>query len=248
MATGGFVHWQDPQGWQACRPAGRAVLEVRAGDQRRNRPNARPDGTTNTDRHRQRGDRMIRRREFIALLGGAPAAWSLAARAQQGERIRRVGVLIGLSADDPQVRLRMDAFLQTLRQLGWIEGRNIQVDFRFGDGDNDKIRKYAEELVVLAPDVIVTPSSATMGALLHVTQTIPIVFASVPDPVGAGFVESLARPGGNATGFTIFEYSITGKLLELLNEVAPRVMRVAFVREAGIAAASGQFGALQTAA
>ena len=192
---------------------------------------------------------MMRRRAFIALVGGAAAAaWPVVAWAQQSERIRRVGVLIGLSADDPQVRLRMDAFLQTLRQLGWIEGRNIQVDFRFGDGDNDKIRKYAEELVVLAPDVIMTPSSATMGALLHVTQTIPIVFASVPDPVGAGFVESLAHPGRNTTGFTIFEYSITGKLLELLNEVAPRVMRVAFVREAGIAAASGQFGALQTAA
>jgi hypothetical protein len=113
----------------------------------------------------------MKRRQFISLLGGAAAAaWPVAARAQQGERIRRVGVLIGLSADDPQVRLRMDAFLQTLRQLGWIEGRNIQVDFRFGDGDNDKIRKYAEELVVLAPDVIMTPSSATMGALLHVPK------------------------------------------------------------------------------
>jgi putative ABC transport system substrate-binding protein len=189
----------------------------------------------------------MRRREFIPFLGGV-AAWPLAVRAQQPERMRRIGVLVGLAEDNPQTRLSIEAFVQRLRQLGWIEGRNVQIDYRWGESDADRIRRSATELVALAPDVIATSGSATVGALLQATRTVPIVFASVADPVGAGFVESLARPGGNATGFSIFEYSISSKLLELLKEIAPHTSRVAFLREATIAAASGQFGALQTAA
>src|SRR5262249_27979148 len=145
-------------------------------------------------------------------------------------------------------QLWIEVFAQRLRQLGWIEGRNIQFDYRWGTADPDRTRRSAEELVALAPDVILTSGSPTLGALLQATRTVPIVFARVPDPVGAGFVDSLARPGGNTTGFTIFEYSISGKALELLKEIAPHVSRVTFLREAGIAAASGLFGALQTAA
>ena len=188
----------------------------------------------------------IARRKFLAaLLGGAAASWPLAARAQQADRMRRIGVLMGV--EDPQYRLRIEAFVQRLRQLGWIEGRNVQIDYRWGASDADRIRRSAAELVALAPDVILTSGSATLGALLQATRTVPIVFATVPDPVGAGFVDSLARPGGNVTGFDIFQYSISGKSLELLKEIAPRVSRVAFLREAAIAAASGQLGALQTA-
>ena len=198
----------------------------------------------------------IRRREFISTLGGMAVAWPLAARAQQPERMRRVGVLMGVE-DDPQNRLRIGAFVQRLRQLGWIEGRNVQIDYRWAvpvpasarrSGDADRIRRSAVELVALAPDVILTSGSDTLGALLHATHTVPIVFATVPDPVGSGFVDSLARPGGNATGFDIFENSFGGKSLELLKEVTPRVSRVAFLRDATIAAAVGQFTALQTAA
>ena len=149
--------------------------------------------------------------------------------------------------EDPQNRLRIEDFVQRLRQLGWIEGRNVQIDYRWGASDADRIRRSAAELVALAPDVILTSGSATLGALLQATRTVPIVFATVADPVGAGFVDSLARPGGNVTGFDIFQYSISGKSLELLKEIAPRVSRVAFLREAAIAAASGQLGALQTA-
>jgi putative ABC transport system substrate-binding protein len=189
----------------------------------------------------------MNRREFVTLLGSA-AAWPLAARAQQSERMRRIGMLMGLTEDNPQTRLSIDAFVQRLRQLGWSEGHNVQIDYRWGESDADRIRRSAADLVALAPDVITTSGSATVGALLQATRTVPIVFASVADPVGAGFVDSLARPGGNATGFSIFEYSISGKLLELLKEIAPHMSRVAFLREATIAAASGQFGALQTAA
>jgi len=161
----------------------------------------------------------IRRREFITLIGGAAAAWPLAARAQQPERMRRIGVLMGV--EDPQNRLRIEAFVQRLRQLGWIEGRNVQIDYRWGVGDADRIRRSAAELVALAPDVMLTSGSATLGALLQATRAVPIVFATVADPVGAGFVDSLARPGGNVTGFDIFQYSISGKSLELLKEIAP---------------------------
>ena len=158
----------------------------------------------------------MKRREFITLLGGAAAAWPLAARAQQGERMRRIGVLMSTAADDPEGQARIAAFLQGLQQLGWTDGRNVRIDIRWAAGDADRIRRYAAELVALAPDVILATGGAAVGPLLQATRTVPIVFAQVADPVGAGFVDSLARPGGNATGFMQFEYSLSGKWLELL--------------------------------
>ena len=190
----------------------------------------------------------MRRREFITLLGGAAAAWPLAARAQQAERMRRIGVLMSLAADDPEGQARLAAFLQGLQQLGWTDGRNVRIDTRWGAGDADRIRKYAAELVALAPDVILATGSSAVGPLLQATRTVPIVFAQVTDPVGAGFVESLARPGGNATGFTMFEYGMSGKWLELLKEIAPGVTRAAVLRDPAIAAGIGQFGAIQAVA
>ena len=190
----------------------------------------------------------MRRREFITLLGSAAAAWPLAAHAQQAERVRRVGVLMGQAADDPQGKARVAAFLQGLQQLGWTDGRNVRIDIRWTRGNPDEIRKYAAELVALAPDVILGSGSPAVGPLLQTTRTVPIVFAAVIDPVGAGFVDSLARPGGNATGFTNFEYSTSGKWLELLKEVAPRVTRTAVLWDPGIAAGIGQLGAIQTVA
>ncbi len=190
----------------------------------------------------------MRRREFITLLGGAAAAWPLAARAQQPERMRRIGVLMSLAADDPEGQARIAAFLQGLQQLGWTDGRNVRIDTRWGAGNADDIRKYAAELVALAPDVILATGSATVGPLLQATRTVPIVFAIVPDPVGAGFVDSLARPGGNATGFTTFEYGMSGKWLELLKEIAPGVTRAAVLRDPAISAGIGQFGAIQSVA
>jgi putative ABC transport system substrate-binding protein len=190
---------------------------------------------------------VIRRREFIALLGGA-AAWPLPARAQQPERMRRIGVLTSISADDPESQARLTAFVHGLQQLGWTVGQNVRIDYRWGGSNADDTRKYAAELVALAPDVILAQSSASVAPLLLATRTIPVVFTTVADPVGAGFVESLARPGGNATGFTNFEYSIAGKWLELLKEIAPGVMRVAVFRESAIAAGAGQFGAIQAQA
>ena len=160
------------------------------------------------------GTRM-RRREFIALLGGA-AAWSVAARAQPADRVRRIGVLIGLAADDPQGRAIIAAFLQGLQQLGWSDGRNVKIDIRWGAGNAEDMRKYAAELVTLTPDVMLATGGTTVGPLLQASRTVPIVFANVPDPVGSGFVDSLAQPGGNATGFVQFEYSLSGKWLELL--------------------------------
>ena len=189
----------------------------------------------------------MNRREFITLLGGA-AAWPLAARAQQPERMRRIGVLMPSAADDPEFQARMTAFVQGLAQLGWLDGRNVRIDSRWGVADADRIRKYAAELVALAPDVILANSSAAVAPLLQATRTVPIVFTTVADPVGAGYVDSLARPGGNATGFIVFEYSIAAKWLELLKEIAPRVTRVAVVRESAIAAGPGQFGVIQAAA
>ena len=189
----------------------------------------------------------MRRREFITLLGGA-AAWPLAAGAEQGERIRRIGVLMPSAADDPEFQARITAFLQGLAQLGWLDGRNVRIDSRWGVADADRIRKYAAELVALAPDVILANSSAAVAPLLQATRTVPIVFTTVADPVGAGYVDSLARPGGNATGFIVFEYSIAAKWLELLKEIAPGVTRVAVVRESAIAAGPGQFGVIQAAA
>jgi putative ABC transport system substrate-binding protein len=170
----------------------------------------------------------MRRRQFITLLGGAAVVWPLAARAQQPERMRRFGVLTSISADDPESQARLTAFVHGLQQLGWTVGQNVRIDYRWGGSNADDTRKYAAELVALDPDVILAQSSASVAPLLLATHTIPVVFTTVADPVGAGFVESLARPGGNATGFTNFEYSIAGKWLELLKEIASSVMRWQF--------------------
>jgi putative ABC transport system substrate-binding protein len=189
----------------------------------------------------------MRRREFIALLGGA-ATWPLVAHAQQPERMRRIGVLLPIATDDPQSPLRIAAFLQGLQQLGWADGRNVRIEYRWGAGDAERIRRYAAELVALAPDVILATGSATLGPLLQATRTVPIVFVIVPDPVGAGFVDSLAHPGGNVTGFLMFEYGISGKWLELLRQIAPDVTRVAVIRDPAITAGIGQFAAIQSVA
>src|SRR5215471_7667122 len=188
------------------------------------------------------------RRKFLATLGGAAAAGPLAARAQQGERIRRIGALSPLPADDPEAKARMAAFLQELAQFGWVDGRNMRIDARWGAGDTDRVRRYAAELVALAPDVILATSTATVAPLQEATRTVPIVFASVIDPVGAGFVASLARPGGNTTGFAVYEYGISGKWLELLKQIAPSVTRAAVLRDPTIASGIGQFAAIQGAA
>jgi putative ABC transport system substrate-binding protein len=190
----------------------------------------------------------MKRREFITLLSGAGLAWPLAARAQRPDRMRRIGWLTAIAADDPEGQARLTAFVQGLQQLGWTVGQNVRIDYRWGGSNADDIRKYAAELVALAPDVILAQSSAAVAPLLLATRTIPVVFTTVADPVGAGFVETLARPGGNATGFTNFEYSIAGKWLELLKEIAPGVMRVAVLRESAISAGAGQFGAIQAQA
>ena len=189
----------------------------------------------------------IGRREFITLLGGAAAAWPLAARAQQGERVRRIGVLMHLAADDPEGQARHATFVQGLQQSGWSAGRNVRIDTRWGTSEADR-RRYAAELVALAPDVILASNSQATLALQAATSTVPIVFANVTDPVAAGFVESLARPGGNATGFTLFEYGISAKWLELLKEVAPGVARAAVIREGTNPAGIGQFAAIQAVA
>jgi putative ABC transport system substrate-binding protein len=191
----------------------------------------------------------MRRRDFVALLGGAAAAWPIAVRAQQPGRMRRIGVLAsGATADDPEIHDRIAAFLQGLQQLGWSDGRNILIDIREGAGNPDTIRKYAAELAALAPDVIVTSGSVGLAPLLQATRTVPIVFTVVPDPVGSGFVESLARPGGNATGFLQFEYSLSGKWLELLKQIAPGVTRAAVLRDPAITAGIGQFAVIQSVA
>jgi putative ABC transport system substrate-binding protein len=187
------------------------------------------------------------RRQFITLIGGAAAAWPVIARAQQPDRIRRIGAFAGIE-DGAEGQARFAAFLQGLRQLGWTDGRNVRIDYRWGGGDADNIRKFAAELAALAPDVILVAGAAAVGPLLQATRTVPIVFVIVPDPVGAGFVDSLARPGGNATGFTIFEYGIGAKWLELLKEISPGIKRVAVLRDAAIAAGVGQFGAIQSVA
>src|SRR6516164_4836184 len=195
---------------------------------------------------RRRGDRM-KRRDFLALLGGAAAAWPLAARAQQRERMRHIGVLMTTAAGDPEGQARIAAFLQGLQQWGWTVGGNVRMDIRFA-ADNAATRKQANDLASLAPDVILANSSVAVGSLLQATRTVPIVFAIVADPVGAGFVDSLARPGGNATGFTPFEYGLSGKWLELLKQIAPGVTRVAVIRDPSTAVGLGQFGAIQAVA
>ena len=190
----------------------------------------------------------IGRRELLVALGGAAATWPLAARAQQGERMRRIGVLQSLAADDAEGQARLAAFAQGLQQSGWIIGRNVRIDTRWAAGDAERIRRYAAELVALTPDVILVVGAPATGSLLQATGAVPIVFVNVPDPVGAGFVETLARPGGNATGFMNFEYGISGKWLELLKEIAPGVTRVAVLRDSALAAGSGQLGAIQSVA
>ena len=165
----------------------------------------------------------MRRREFMAVLGGAAAAWPPAARAQEREKVRRIGVLMNLAADDPESPARLAAFLQGLEQLGWTDGRNVRIDTRWGGGNADQFRGHAAELVGLAPDVILAVSSPAVSALAQVTRTLPIVFLQVGDPVGSGFVASLARPRGNATGFMLFEYGMSAKWLELLKQIAPRI-------------------------
>ena len=172
---------------------------------------------------------VMQRRAFMGLVVGA-AVWPVVARAQQPERMRRIGVLFSTAADDPESPARTASFLQGLQQLGWIEGRNLRIDIRWAAGDAELYRKYAAELVALAPDIILASSSPTVAALQAATRTVPIVFAHAVDPVGAGFVDSLARPGGNATGFVLFEYGISAKWLELLKEIAPALKRVAVLR------------------
>jgi putative tryptophan/tyrosine transport system substrate-binding protein len=188
----------------------------------------------------------MRRRDVIALLGGA-AAWPLAAGAEQPDRTRRIGVLMHLVENDLEGQARFMAFLQGLRQLGWTDGRNVRIDTRWGATDADR-RRDAAELVALAPDVILASTTLAMVALQHATRTVPTVFVNVADPVGAGFIESLARPGGNVTGFAMFEYSLSGKWLELLKEIAPRVRRVAVIRDSANPAGIGQFAVLQSLA
>jgi putative ABC transport system substrate-binding protein len=186
----------------------------------------------------------MRRRHFITLLGAA-AAWPLAARAQHSDKVRRIGVLTGGAGRDPVEQARLAAFLDGLRQLGWTDGRNMRIDIRWPAGDADR-RTDAAELVALAPDVILASASASVAALQQASRSASIVFANVIDPVGAGFVASLAQPGGNATGFTAFEYGISGKWLELLKDIAPHMTRAAVLRDPALAAGIGQFAAIQS--
>ena len=190
----------------------------------------------------------MQRREFIVLLGGTAAAWPQAARAQQTERMRRIGVLMSDAANDPEGQARVTVFVQALQQLGWTDGRNMRIDVRWGAVDADRYRKYAEELVALAPDVILATSSAALGTLQRATRTVPIVFAAVADPVGAGYVDSLARPGGNASGFALFEYGIAGKWLELLKQIAPALTRAAVMRDPTVSLGIGQWAVIQAMA
>ena len=189
----------------------------------------------------------MRRRQFIILLSGA-ATWPLVVRAQQNERLRRIGVLTGTRPDDPDNKARLAAFEEALRQLGWTQGHNVQIDYRFAGGDAATSRKQAEELVALAPDVIVSAGSFSTGQILRATRTVPIVFAVVPDPVGSGFVDSLSHPGGNATGFMQFEYGLSGKWLELLKQIAPSLTRAMVLWDPSITAGIGQFAIIQSVA
>ena len=190
----------------------------------------------------------MRRREFISLLGGTAVAWTLTSRAQQPERMRRIGVLINRAADNPQGQARLATFQQALKQLGWSDGRNVRIDIRWGENDVERERRYAEELIALAPDVVMAGGTMSVAALQRVSPTLPIVFAAVSDPVGAGIIDNLARPGGNVTGFMNFEYSTSGKWLELLKQIAPRVTRAAVLRNPANPAGIGQFSAIQAVA
>jgi putative ABC transport system substrate-binding protein len=189
----------------------------------------------------------VKRREFVTLLSGA-AAWPLAAVAQQPDRMRRIGVLVSLAETDPEMAPRIAAFEQALQKLGWTKGRNINIDYRFGAADISQIRMQAAELVALAPDVIVASGFPSVAALQPATRSVPVVFVLVTDPVGAGFVESLARPGGNVTGFALYEFSMSGKWLELLKRIAPHVTRVGVLRDAALTAGTAQFGVIQAVA
>jgi putative ABC transport system substrate-binding protein len=190
----------------------------------------------------------VRRREFITLIGGAAAGWPFAAQAQQPERVRRIGIITPLVADDPEAPVRIAAFLTGLEQLGWVDRRNVRFDYRWTAGDSQRRRKYAEELVALVPDVILAEGGSQVAALQSASPTVPIVFVQVVDPVGGGYVESLARPGSNATGYAQFEYSLSGKWLELLKEIAPTVTRAAVMRDPSITSGPGQFAGAQAAA
>ena len=190
----------------------------------------------------------MRRRDFVTLIGGVAAAWPLTARAQQPEQMRRIGVLMSVAADDPEGKARFKAFQQGLQQLGWIDGRNVRIETRWSGGKADDARRYAAELTALAPDVILASGGAIVGPLLQATRTVPIVFTQTPDPVAAGFVASLARPGGNATGFTQVEYGTASKWLELLKEIAPHVTRAAILRDPAVPEGIGQFTVIQSAA
>src|SRR5712691_2954109 len=190
----------------------------------------------------------MKRREFITLLGGAAAAWPLAARAQQGERMRRIGILMNLSADDPIGQARLATFLQELQAAGWAQDRNVRIDTRWAAGDAERLRKYAAELVALEPEVVLAWATPAVVSLQRVSRTVPIVFVGVIDPVGSGLIASLARPGGNATGFILFEYALATKWFELLKEIVPRMTRAAVLRDPTIAAGIGQFAAIQVVA
>jgi putative ABC transport system substrate-binding protein len=190
----------------------------------------------------------MKRRAFVTLLGGAAAAWLAAARAQQPERMRKVGVLMNSSADDSNGQRRLATFLQKLQQLGWSDGRNVRIETRWAGAEVERGREYAAELIRLAPDVILASNAPSVSALQQGTRTLPIVFVAVADPVGSGLVASLGRPGGNVTGFTLFEYAISVKWLEMLKEMAPRLTRVAVLRDPTIATGIGQFGAIQSVA
>ncbi|MGB9040961.1 MAG: ABC transporter substrate-binding protein [Pseudolabrys sp.] len=189
----------------------------------------------------------MRRRAFISLLGGA-AVWPVAARAQPSEGMRLIGVLMNRAADDPQGQARVATFKQALQQLGWTEGRNVRIDTRWGADDVDRERGYAAELVALAPDIVLASGTLSVTALQHVSRTLPIVFVGVTDPVGAGFVDSLARPGGNVTGFMIYEYNLSGKWLELLKQIAPSITRVVVIRNPDNPVGVAVFSALRAAA
>jgi putative tryptophan/tyrosine transport system substrate-binding protein len=190
----------------------------------------------------------VRRRDLIMLLGGAAAAWPLAARSQQPERMRQIGMLMNLTADDPQSMARAAAFLQGLQELGWTVGRNVRIDTRWTAGDPERYRRYAAELVALMPDVILAAGGASVGALQQVSRSVPIVFANVTDPVGGGFVATLSQPGGNATGFTGFEYGVSGKWLELLKQIAPGLKRAAVLRDPVLTSGTAQLAAVQAVA